>query len=52
MVGNLQNIFMEHDLNIQMTFGISTYTMYCWLLPQIYSTCDHGLSLLLNPQFT
>jgi len=41
-----------------MTFGIkeksiiSTYTMYCWLLPQIYSTCDHGLSLLLNPQFT
>ncbi len=33
-VGNLQNIFMEHDLNIQIIFGIKersiilTHTMY------------------------
>ncbi len=37
-VGNLLNIFMEHDLNILMIFVIKekwiilTHTMYCWLL--------------------
>ncbi len=42
MVSTLQNIFMEHDLNILMIFGVKekliilTYTMYCWLLLQKY----------------
>ncbi len=35
-VGNVQNIFMEHDLNILMIFGIKEHTVYFWLLLQIY----------------
>jgi len=37
-VGHLLNIFMEHDLNILMIFGITEkciiliHTMHCWLL--------------------
>ncbi len=41
-VRNVLNIFMEHDLNILMIFGIKekliilSHTMYCCLLLQIY----------------
>ncbi len=40
-VENLQNVFMEHDLNVLMIFGIQetflilSHTMHVWLLLQI-----------------
>ncbi len=47
-VGNFQNLFMEHDLNILMIFVIKenciiwTYTVYCWLLLQTDWFCAPG----------
>ncbi len=65
-IGNLLNIFMEHDLNILMIFGIKekiiilTHTMYCWLLqtniPVLLMTAfvlqGHICSLHLYRSFT
>jgi len=54
-VEDLQNIFMEHDLNILQIFVIEkkciilSHTMYCWLLLQIYLCC---LWLLLCSKVT
>ncbi len=62
----VQNIFMEHDFNILMIFGITeqciilTHTVYCclflqicclWLSPGIHIECEYFTLLLLQLHF-